>query len=118
LSVSRVGGKTQLPSYRSIASDLRLSYAQFEELEAFARFGTRLDEDTKRTLERGKRIRELLKQPQYGTWVVADQIVSLLALTAGLFDPVDVDRMAEAGEAVREGASRGLPDIWRGIARG
>jgi F-type H+/Na+-transporting ATPase subunit alpha len=67
LSVSRVGGKTQLPAYRAVAADLRLSYSQFEELEAFARFGTRLDEDTRRTLARGERVREVLKQPQYAT---------------------------------------------------
>ena len=59
-SVSRVGGKTQLAAYRAVAGDLRLSYSQFEELEAFARFGTRLDEDTQRTLERGRRVREIL----------------------------------------------------------
>src|SRR5690606_30992597 len=56
LSVSRVGGKTQLPAYRAVAAALRLSYSQFEELEAFARFGTRLDEETRRTLTRGERV--------------------------------------------------------------
>jgi len=60
-SVSRVGGKTQLPAYRSVAGDLRLSYSQFEELESFSRFGTRLDDATRRTLERGWRVREILK---------------------------------------------------------
>src|SRR5690606_40818613 len=59
-SVSRVGGKTQLPAYRSVVSDLRLSYAQFEELEAFARFGTRLDDDTRHTLARGEPVRGVL----------------------------------------------------------
>lgn len=118
LSVSRVGGKTQLPAYRSIASDLRLSYAQFEELEAFARFGTRLDEDTKRTLERGRRIRELLKQPQHATLAVPDQIVSLLALTAGLFDRLDLDDVSEAAEMAMDTVTGQLPEIRRLIARG
>jgi len=69
LSVSRVGGKTQLTPYRAIAGDLRLSYSQFEKLEAVARFGTRLDEDTRRTLARGARVCEVLKQLDhvYGT---------------------------------------------------
>jgi len=62
-SVSRVGGKTQLPAYRKVAGDLKLSYAQFEELEVFARFGTRLDKETRQALNRGRRVRALLKQP-------------------------------------------------------
>ena len=76
-SVSRVGGKTQLPAYRAVAGDLRLAYSQFEELEAFARFGTQLDEDTRRTLRRGRRVRETLKQPQYAPLPVAEQIAAL-----------------------------------------
>src|SRR5690606_35952957 len=100
LSVSRVGGKTQLPAYRSVVSDLRLSYSQFEELEAFARFGTRLDEDTRRTLARGERVREVLKQPQYATVPAPAQIVTLLALTAGLFDRLPLSRIADAERVV------------------
>ena len=61
----RVGGKAQLPTYRVVTGDLRLAYAQFEELEAFARFGTRLDDETKNRLERGRRVRAVLEQPQY-----------------------------------------------------
>jgi F-type H+/Na+-transporting ATPase subunit alpha len=118
LSVSRVGGKTQLPAYRAVASDLRLSYTQFEELEAFARFGTRLDEDTRRTLARGERVREVLKQPQYATIPAAAQIVTLFAVTAGLFDPLPLDRLADAEAAVRDTVSRELPDLWAAIARG
>ena len=76
-SVSRVGGKTQLPAYRSVAGDLRLSYSQFEELESFSRFGTRLDESTKRVLERGWRVREILKQGQYKPLRASEQIASL-----------------------------------------
>src|SRR5512137_2999127 len=64
-SVSRVGGKTQLPAYRTVVGDLRLSYAQFEEMEAFSRFSARLDESARRILERGRRVRETLKQRQY-----------------------------------------------------
>jgi F-type H+-transporting ATPase subunit alpha len=73
-SVSRVGGKTQLPAYRAVAGDLRLSYSQFEELEVFSRFGTRLDERTQSILARGRAVREALKQPQYAPLPAADQI--------------------------------------------
>jgi F-type H+-transporting ATPase subunit alpha len=72
-SVSRVGGKAQLPAYRAVAGDLRISYSQFEELETFSRFGTRLDEATRRVLERGWRVREILKQPQYKPMRVSEQ---------------------------------------------
>ncbi|MCC6164035.1 MAG: alternate F1F0 ATPase, F1 subunit alpha [Acidobacteria bacterium] len=118
LSVSRVGGKTQLPAYRAIAADLRLTYSQFEELEGFARFGTRLDEDTRRTLARGRRIREVLKQPPHATLAAPAQIVTLLAVTAGLFDPIALDRVAEAEQVVRDTVQGSLPEIWRAIERG
>jgi F-type H+/Na+-transporting ATPase subunit alpha len=118
LSVSRVGGKTQLPAYRAVAADLRLSYSQFEELEAFARFGTRLDEDTRRTLARGERVREVLKQPQYATLPAAAQVVTLLAVTAGLFDPVPLGRMVEAEEIVRTTVHTDLPELWDAVTRG
>ncbi len=118
LSVSRVGGKTQLPSYRSVASDLRLGYSQFEELEAFARFGTRLDEDTRRTLARGERIREVLKQPQYDTVPVGAQVITLLAVTAGLFDPLPLERIAEAESIVRDAVREELSDLHDLIERG
>jgi F-type H+-transporting ATPase subunit alpha len=100
-SVSRVGGKTQLPAYRAVAGDLRLSYSQFEELEAFARFGTRLDEETKAALERGKRVREVFKQPQYDTIPVPEQIAVLVAVNEGVFDAVSLDKMTEAKKRVR-----------------
>ena len=79
-SVSRVGGKTQLPAYRAVAGDLRLSYSQFEELEAFSRFSSRLDEETRATLERGRRVREIFKQSQYQTLSVPEQIAVLIAM--------------------------------------
>ena len=117
-SVSRVGGKTQLPAYRAIAAELRLAYSQFEELETFARFGTRLDEATRQTIERGRRVREVLKQRQYQPLPVAEQIAVLLAVTEGVFDPVPLERMAEAERAVREQAVARCPDIGSRIAAG
>jgi F-type H+/Na+-transporting ATPase subunit alpha len=107
-SVSRVGGKAQRAAYRAVAGDLKLAYAQFEELETFARFGARLDEDTRKVIEHGRRIRACLKQPEFAPVSVAAQIAVLLALTANLFDGVPLDRMLGAEHAV-QGAVADLP---------
>jgi F-type H+-transporting ATPase subunit alpha len=117
-SVSRVGGKAQLPAYRSVAGALRLSYAQYEELETFARFGTRLDPETRRRLERGRRVREVLRQPQYRPLAVSEQIAVLLAATEGLFDALDLDAVAEAEERVRIGLRDDLPELAAAIDAG
>jgi len=99
-SVSRVGGKAQLTVYRSITGNLKLAYSQFEELETFSRFGTRLDENTRKIIEHGKRIRICLKQHELQPIPVPEQIVVLLALTDGLFDTVPINKMQEAEEAL------------------
>jgi F-type H+-transporting ATPase subunit alpha len=104
-SVSRVGGEAQWAAYRAVAGDLKLAYAQFEELETFARFGARLDDDTRKIIEHGRRIRACLKQPEYAPISVPAQITVLLALTANLFDPVPLEKMIDAGNAVREAAA-------------
>jgi F-type H+-transporting ATPase subunit alpha len=108
-SVSRVGGKAQRASYRAVAGDLKLAYAQFEELETFARFGARLDESTTKIIAHGRRIRACLKQPESAPVPVAAQIAVLMALTEKLFDSVPFDHMPEAEQAVRQGAAK-LPD--------
>lgn len=100
-SVSRVGGKAQRASYRAVAGDLKLAYAQFEELETFARFGARLDDDTRKTIEHGQRIRACLKQPEFAPVTVPAQIGVLLALSADLFDAIPLDQMPDAEQAVR-----------------
>lgn len=101
VSVSRIGGKTQLPSYRDITSALKLTYSQFEELESFASFGTRLDESTKKTLERGRRIRQVLNQPQHEPIEVTEQIGVLLAVTNGLLDNISLDNIETAEDHIR-----------------
>jgi F-type H+-transporting ATPase subunit alpha len=101
-SVSRVGGKAQRAAYRAVAGDLKLAFAQFEELETFARFGARLDQGTRKVIEHGRRIRASLKQPELSPVSVPAQIAVLLALTAGLFDEVPLERMTNAEQAVRE----------------
>jgi F-type H+-transporting ATPase subunit alpha len=104
-SVSRVGGKAQRAAYRAVAGDLKLAYAQFEELETFARFGARLDEDTRKIIEHGQRIRACLKQSEFAPVSVPGQIAVLLALTAKLFDGVPIDQMTDAEHAVQEAAA-------------
>jgi len=96
MSVSRVGGKAQLPAYRKVAGDLRLSYSQFQELEAFARFGTRLDERTRKSLEHGRRVREVLKQDEHRLLTPGEQVVILYAVSEGLLDELPLERMAQA----------------------
>ncbi|MCW3062733.1 MAG: synthase subunit alpha [Capsulimonas sp.] len=111
-SVSRVGGKAQRATYRAVAGDLKLAYAQFEELESFAKFGARLDADTLKTIEHGRRIRACLKQPEFSQVSVPAQIAVLLALSAGLFDAIPTEQMTDAERAVQE-SSEGIPSEIR-----
>ncbi len=90
ISVSRVGSKAQLPAYKAVAGDMKISYSQFEELEAFSKFGTQLDEATQKILTRGKIIRETLKQPQYAPLKASEQIVIIYATNIGAFDDVSI----------------------------
>jgi F-type H+-transporting ATPase subunit alpha len=87
-----------------VAGDLKLAYAQFKELETFARFGTRLDENTRKIIEHGKRIRTCLKQNEFSPVSVPGQIAILLALTDRLFDSVPLDKMRDAELALRTAA--------------
>jgi F-type H+/Na+-transporting ATPase subunit alpha len=110
-SVSRVGGKAQRAAYRAVAGDLKLAYAQFEERETFSRFGARLDEEARKIIEHGQRIRACLEQPECAPVSVPEQIAVLLALGAELFDDVPIDRMKEADQAVREAAGKLPADV-------
>ena len=94
-SVSRVGGKTQAPALRNAAEELRLTYAQFLELEVFTRFGGMPDARVRDTLTRGSRIRAILNQPQHAPLRLADQVALVSAVQAGLLDPVPLERIAE-----------------------
>jgi F-type H+-transporting ATPase subunit alpha len=102
-SVSRVGGAAQRPAYRSVAGHLKLDYAQFAELETFAKFGTRLDESTRKIIDHGQHIRACLKQAESRPVSMVDQITVLLALTTGLFDRVPIDKVMEAEKALHQG---------------
>lgn len=117
-SVSRVGGKTQLAAYRAVAGELRLAYSQFEELEAFARFGTRMDDDTRHRLERGRRVREILKQKQYAPMRVSEQIAVFVAAAAGVFDQTPIEGMAHAEVQVRQAVANRLRSLCKRIEAG
>ena len=99
-SVSRVGGKAQLAAYHAVAGSLKLAYSQFEELETFSRFGSRLDENTRKIITHGQRIRACLKQTEFAPVSVVEQICVLLALTEGLFDTIPIEKMREAERAI------------------
>ncbi len=100
LSVSRVGGSAQTKAVKSVAGNLRLSLAQFRELAAFSQFSTDLDPETKQAIERGQRLTELLKQPQYSPLAVWQQTALLLAANEGVFDSVPVASIKKAQDAV------------------
>jgi F-type H+-transporting ATPase subunit alpha len=110
-SVSRVGGKAQLAAYHAIAGNLKLAYSQFEELETFSRFGSRLDENTRRIITHGERIRACLKQTEFAPVHVVEQISVLLALTERLFDSVPLDKMRAAQQALCEASTQIASDV-------
>jgi len=118
MSVSRVGGKAQLAAYRAVAGDLRLFYSQFEELEVFSRFGSRLDEHTRTTLARGRAIREALKQPLLDPLPASVQVATLVAATAGLFDSLSADQVANASAQIRNLLAQKLPRVVESIEAG
>jgi F-type H+/Na+-transporting ATPase subunit alpha len=90
-SVSRVGGKAQAPMLKVLSESLRLDYAQFLELEVFTRFGTMVDERTRKVIEHGRRIRAVLTQPQFAPLALGEQVALLLAVAEGLLDTVPLD---------------------------
>ena len=114
-SVSRVGGKSQLPAYRDVSGYLRLSYSQFEELETFARFGTGLDAETQKTLEHGRHIREALLQSQFEPIQAPEQIAILLATTSGILDNIPLDEVASVKKKIIESFSERLPELHKRI---
>ena len=103
VSVSRVGGAAQRKAMRQVVRQLRLDMAQFRELQAFAQFGTsELDANTRRQLERGARLQELLKQPQYQPLSLDKQLFSIYAGTRGLMDDIPVEKVAEFEQALHQ----------------
>lgn len=100
LSVSRVGGAAQTAAVKAVSGNLKLGLSQFRELASFAQFGSDLDEATKHQIDRGQRLTELLKQPQYQPMSVWQQVVSITAVTAGHFDTVPAAHIKDAQQAL------------------
>lgn len=96
LSVSRVGGDAQTKAVKSVSGSLKLSLAQFRELASFAQFSSDMDAETKQQIERGQRLTELLKQPQYSPRSIAEQVVYVSATTGGAYDEVPAEKIREA----------------------
>ena len=99
LSVSRVGGAAQTKAMKQVAGTLRLDLAQYRELAAFAQFGSDLDKATKAKLDRGARLVELLKQPQYQPMPMEEQVASIYAATRGLMDDIPLDKIRDFEKA-------------------
>ncbi|MCM1984075.1 F0F1 ATP synthase subunit alpha [Lyngbya confervoides] len=102
ISVSRVGSAAQIKAMKQVAGTLKLELAQFAELEAFAQFASDLDKATQNQLERGKRLRELLKQPQYSPLAVSDQVAIIYAGTKGYLDDIATDKVVPFLAGLRE----------------
>lgn len=100
LSVSRVGGAAQTKAVKSVAKSLRIDLAQFRDLAAFSQFSTDLDAETRQRIERGQRLTELLKQPQFSPQAVWQIYASLLAATDGRFDAVPIEKIKVAEESL------------------
>ncbi|MGD8783358.1 MAG: alternate F1F0 ATPase, F1 subunit alpha [Thioalkalispiraceae bacterium] len=110
-SVSRVGGKTQYPAFRSIAGDLRLSYSQFEELETFARFATRLDKETRKSIKHGRRVREVLKQHEHQPLRASEQMAILKSVNNGLLDDLPLETIVDTEAAIQQRVTDELPEL-------
>ncbi len=100
LSVSRVGGAAQTPIIKKLGGGVRLALAQYRELAAFAQFASDLDETTRKQLERGQRVMELMKQKQYSPLSIAEMAVSLYSVDRGYLDDIDISRIRDFEEAL------------------
>ena len=112
-SVSRVGGKAQAPVLKALSESLRLDYAQFLELEVFTRFGTMVDERTRKVIEHGRRIRAVLRQPQFAPLSLGEQIALLLAVSEGLLDEVPLDSVPSFRSRLRAWIDQQCPEALR-----
>ena len=118
LSVSRVGGSAQAPNMRQVAGRMRLDMAAFRELAAFAQFGSDLDEVTRRQLERGLRVQEVLKQPQYSPMPLADQVAIIYAVTNGFLDDLEIRNVKDFEVAFLRYMGDTQPELWQKLQTG
>lgn len=118
LSVSRVGGDAQTKAVKSVSGHLKLGLSQFRELASFAQFGSDLDAETKSQIDRGMRLTELLKQPQYQPMGIWEQVASLAAANGGLFDNVPVAKIKDAQAALLTRLWTDHKDVMRDLNKG
>jgi F-type H+/Na+-transporting ATPase subunit alpha len=116
ISVSRVGGNAQIRAMKKVAGSLRLDLSQFRELEAFAKFGSEVDQETLRTLARGERLVATLNQPQFVPWPVQDQVMVIFAATQGYCDDVAVGDINRYEGEMRNFLNQQHPEIGADIA--
>jgi F-type H+-transporting ATPase subunit alpha len=115
LSVSRVGGSAQTKIIRKLGGGVRLALAQYRELAAFSQFASDLDEATRKQLERGQRVVELMKQKQYSPMSVAEMALSLYAVNGGFFDKVSKEKVVDAEAALQSFARTNAADLMKSI---
>jgi len=115
ISVSRVGGAAQIKAMKKVAGKLKLQMAQYRELAAFAQFSSDLDVETKKTIERGKRITEVMKQPQYQPMPVEEQVIILYAANNGYLDGYKVDEIRDVEKNLLSKAKTGIKDVLEEI---
>jgi F-type H+-transporting ATPase subunit alpha len=115
-SVSRVGGSAQIKAMRQVAGTLRLDLAQYRELAAFAQFGSDLDKATQAQLNRGRRLTEVLKQPQYQPLTAAKQVIVIYAATNGFLDGVEVDQIARYEQELYRFLDTRKPGVLSAVA--
>jgi len=118
ISVSRVGGAAQIKPMKKVAGKLKLAMAQFRELEAFAQFASDLDPETKRQIDRGARVTELLKQPQYSPMPVEEQVAIIYAVNSGFFDSIAVSEISAAEKKFLTLLQREKKELLGVIAKG
>jgi F-type H+/Na+-transporting ATPase subunit alpha len=118
LSVSRVGGAAQTPTIKSVSNKLKLELAQYREKAAFAQFGSDLDPATQKQLDRGKRLTEILKQPQYSPLTENLETLSIYAVTSGLMDDITIDSFQKFEKEMHIFAKKNYPKILDALSTG
>ena len=118
ISVSRVGGAAQARAMRQVAGRMRLDMAAFREMAAFAQFGSDLDEATRRQLDRGLRVQEVLKQGQYSPVPLADQIIMFYAVTNGFLDDVEIRKVSDFEQSLLRYMKDSQPALLQTVATG
>jgi F-type H+-transporting ATPase subunit alpha len=115
VSVSRVGGAAQTKAIKKLGGGVRLALAQYRELAAFAQFASDLDEATRKQLERGRMVTELMKQPQYEPLEVWEMAITLAGVNNGFFDDIDVKKALSAEKSMRDHIKGKYPDLVKRI---